>query len=138
MKLVFVLLVGTLGGQTPAKPLYERMGRYDAIAAIAGEYLKGVRGDPAFARFAGRGADSLRKARQLLQDQLCALAGGPCVYIGREMKTAHAGLGITAAEWEASRKHMAAALDSQNVPAREKQELLALLDAMKADFVEKP
>lgn len=34
-------------------------------------------------------------------DKLCELADGPCVYIGRPLKTAHAGLGITEAEWEA-------------------------------------
>src|SRR5690349_14373508 len=103
------LASGAVHGQDKST-LYERLGRYDGIATIADAYLKGVRGDPQFSRFSGRGADSLIRARQLLKDQLCALAGGPCVYIGRDMKTAHGGLAITDADWTVSRKHMAAAL----------------------------
>ncbi|MBI3472370.1 MAG: group 1 truncated hemoglobin [Candidatus Solibacter usitatus] len=123
--------------EKPAKSLYERVGRYDAIAAIADEYLKGARADPLFARFSGRGADSLRRARQLLKDQLCALSGGPCVYIGRDMRAAHGGLAITEAEWAASMKHLAAALEKLQVGAQERRELLALVDALKAEIVEK-
>ena len=61
-----------------AKTLYERVGRYEGIAAIVDAYLKGMRADPQLARFIGRGTDSLAKAKQLLKDQLCAMTGGPC------------------------------------------------------------
>ena len=104
-----------------AASLYERVGRYDGISAIAEEYLKGVRADPAFARFSGRGADSLRRAKQLLKDQLCSLSGGPCTYIGRDMKTAHSGLGITPELWEANMRYMGAALDKAKVVSRDVQ-----------------
>ncbi len=115
----------------PTKSLYERVGRYDAIAAIADEYLKGIRADPQFTRFTGRSADSLKRARQLLKDQLCALTGGPCVYVGREMETAHGGLAITGAEWAANRKHMSVALDKSNITGRDKEEFLALVESLK-------
>jgi hypothetical protein len=36
----------------------------------------------------GRSIDSNRRPRQFLVDQICALAGGPCFYTGRDMKTA--------------------------------------------------
>ncbi len=116
--------------------LYRRMGGYDVIATITDAYLKGVRGDPSFGRFAGRGADSLRRARQFLKDQFCAMAGGPCVYVGRDMKTVHGGLGITPAEWATSMRHLAAALDAIPVKAKERAEFLAMVDALKGDFVE--
>lgn len=115
----------------PTKTLYERVGRYDAIAAVADEYLKGIRADPQFTRFTGRSADSLKRARQLLKDQLCALTGGPCVYIGREMETAHGGLAITDAEWAANMKHMSAALDKNNITGRDKEEFLELVKSLK-------
>lgn len=117
--------------------LYQRVGRYDGIATIVDAYLKGVRADPQFARFSGRGTDSLARAKQLFKDQLCALTGGPCVYIGRDMKTAHGGLGITESDWAVSMKYMAAALDRSHVSGAEKEEFLALIDAMKPMFVEK-
>lgn len=124
--------------QEKATPtLYERVGRYDAIAAIADEYLKGIRADPQFVRFTGRGADSLKRARQLLKDQLCALTGGPCVYVGRDMKTAHGGLGITGSEWAANMKYMGAALDKLHVGGKDKTEFLALVDSLRPAIVEK-
>src|SRR6185295_16762254 len=104
MKTALLLSIVALAGgvawgqEKPSPSLYQRLGRYDGIAKIADEYLKGVRADPQFARFSGRGTDSLVRARQLLKDQLCALTGGPCTYIGREMEAAHGGLRITDAD----------------------------------------
>ena len=118
-------------------PLYERVGRYDGISAIADEYLRGIRSDPQFARFSGRSADSLRRAKQLLKDQLCALTGGPCTYIGRDMKMAHSGLGIDAEEWAVNMKYMAAALDKAKIAGKEKAEFLAIVDALKPEIAEK-
>src|SRR5439155_24258588 len=144
MRFVSLLLVIALAGgiaRTQSKPspsLYERLGRYDGIARIADEYLKGVRGDPQFARFSGRGADSLTRARQLLKDQLCAITGGPCVYIGRDMATAHGGLAITESEWSSSMKYMAAALDKAKVAGSDRSEFLALIDSLRPQIVQKP
>ena len=64
------------------------------------------------------------------------MAGGPCSYIGRPMEAAHAGLGVTAADWDALMEHVAAALDELRVPAREKQEFLGLFSEMRAEIVE--
>jgi hemoglobin len=71
-------------------------------------------------------------------DELCAVTGGPCVYIGRDMKTAHAGLGITGPDWDASVKHLVATLDKFNVPAKEKDDVLGLVSTLKKDIVEEP
>ena len=117
--------------------LYQRLGKYDVIAGIVDDFLTHVRSDPQFSRFSGRGQDSLKRARQLLVDQLCALSGGPCVYIGRDMKTAHAGLGITDADWEANMKHMTASIDKFKVPKKEKEELLAIVAGFRGNIVEK-
>jgi hemoglobin len=68
---------------------------------------------------------------------LCAATGGPCIYVGRDMKTAHKGLGITSAEWDAAVKHLAATLDEFKVPMKEKNEFLALASTLKTDIVEK-
>ena len=122
---------------TEGKTLYQRLGGYDAIAAITDEFLRRMRADPMFARFAGgRSLDSVRRGRELLVGQMCALSGGPCVYTGRDMKMSHGGLGITTAEWEASIRHAATALDHFNVPANEKQEFIALLEEYRHDIVE--
>ena len=133
VRLATILLAATLAvaQDRPTRSLYERVGRYDAIAAIADEYLKGIRADPQFTRFTGRSADSLKRARQLLKDQLCALTGGPCVYVGRDMETAHGGLAITDAEWAANMKYMSMALDKNSITGRDKEEFLALVESLK-------
>jgi hemoglobin len=76
--------------------------------------------------------------RQLVVDLLCQATGGPCVYIGRDMKTSHKGLGITGSDWDLSVKALVASLDKFKVPQKEKDELLAIASSLKADIVEKP
>src|SRR5262245_55623388 len=91
----FTLVVRRIMTQS-ATSLYQRMGGYDVIAAVIDDLFAILHGDPAFARFfGGRSEDSAIRSRQLLVDQMCALSGGPCHYIGRDMKTSHSGLGIT-------------------------------------------
>ena len=71
-----------------ATSLYQRIGGYDVIAAVIDDLFAILHSDPAFARFfGGRSNDSVVRSRQLLVDQMCALSGGPCNYIGRDMKT---------------------------------------------------
>ncbi len=122
----------------PQETLYRRLGGYDVIAAVIDDFLSRFRSDPKFARFGGgRSLDSQQRARQLLIDQICFLAGGPCVYIGRDMKTAHAGLGITEAEWQANMQHASAALEKYGVALKEKEEFLEIFQEYKNDIVEK-
>jgi len=60
------------------------------------------------------------------------------VYIGRDMKTAHAGLGVTEADWQTNLQHASAALEKYGVPLREREEFLAIFQKYKNDIVEKP
>ncbi len=117
--------------------LYHRLGGYDVIAAIVDDLFALLRADPRFSRFgAGRSLDSHKRARQLLVDQLAELAGGPCFYIGRDMKTSHAGLGITEAEWEINLAYSRDVLRKRGIGAREQEELIAIFERYKADIVE--
>ena len=119
--------------------LYKRLGGYDAIAAVVDDFVPRLAGDPQLSKFfIGHSKDSLGKIRQHVVEFLCNATGGPCVYIGRDMKTAHAGLGITAADWDISVKHLTATLDKLNVPAKEKGEVLAAVSGLKNDIAEKP
>jgi hemoglobin len=119
--------------------LYKRLGGYDALAAVTDDFLGRLSGDAQFAKFfAGHSTDSIKRIRQLIVDQLCNVTGGPCAYTGRDMKTSHAGLGITEKDWDTSVKFLVATLDKFNVPAKEKDEVLATVSTLKKDIVEKP
>ena len=120
------------------KSLYQRVGGYDALALVVDDFIKRLATDPKFAKFfSGFSVDSQKRLRQHILDQFCKAAGGPCEYIGRDMKTTHTGLGITQAEWEAAAKHLIAAMDNYKVPQKEKDELMAFVASQKKDIVEK-
>ena len=120
------------------KSLYQRLGGYDALAAVTDDFIGRLATDKQLGRFfVGHSEDSLKKVRQLVVDQLCAATGGPCVYIGRDMKTAHKGMGISEAEWNSAAMHLSATLDKFKVPQTEKNEVLAAVSTFKKDIVEK-
>lgn len=83
-----------------AETLYQRLGGYDAIAGFVDTAFPRVEAHPELRHlFRGHSQDSQLRQRQLIVDALCAAAGGPCIYIGREMSSVHVGLGITDAQW---------------------------------------
>jgi hemoglobin len=119
------------------RTLYDRLGGYDAIAAVASDLLPRLMADERLGRFwAHRGTDGIAREQQLLVDFLCAAAGGPMYYTGRDMKLSHAGMRITNADWAAFMGHVEATLDKFNLPPRERAEVLAFVESTHADIVE--
>lgn len=127
-------------GPAPAqeKTLYQRLGGYDTIAAIVDDIGSRLAGDSQMRRFfLGHSKDSLARQRQLVLDLICDLAGGPCIYIGRDLKTAHAGLGISPADWERTMSLLAETLSKVDVAQRERRDFMALIAGLQNDIVEK-
>lgn len=117
--------------------LYERLGGYDAIFAVASELLPRMQADAGLARFyQHRGEDGLKRSKQLLIDFLCSSAGGPVYYTGRDMKIAHQGMKISESDWSAFLQHLNATLDALHVPQPESDEVVALMQSTKPDIVE--
>ena len=125
LAIFWVTLCGSFVGVSSAQAqtsnagssLYKRLGGYDAIAAVTDDFLGRLATDKQMSRFfVGVSADSLRKLRQHVVDQLCEASGGPCYYFGRSMKTVHAGLGITESDWQLTVKHLNATLDKSKSP----------------------
>ena len=138
LSLATLMSASAQDGQMQMKrSLYERLGGYNAVAAVVDDFVGRLVTDKQFERFfAGHSTDSKKRIRQHIVDQLCAAAGGPCVYTGRTMKDSHTGLGITEAEWDAAAKHLVASLDKFKVPEPEKKDLLAFVTSLKGDIVE--
>ncbi|MBL6935257.1 MAG: group 1 truncated hemoglobin [Alphaproteobacteria bacterium] len=119
------------------KTLYERLGGYDAITAVANDILPRLQGDDLLGRFwQNRGEDGIAREKQLLIDFLSSSAGGPLYYTGRDMKISHQGMGISENDWSRFIGHIEASLDSFNLPPQERGEVLAFIDSTKADIVE--
>ena len=80
---------------------------------------------------------NLKRLREKLNEQICALSNGPCQYSGDSMKDVHGGLDITDAEFNGLVENLTTALNANGVGLREKNELLKLLAPMKRDVVTK-
>lgn len=119
------------------KTLYERLGGYDAISAVTNDLLSRLQADSQLARFwQHRGADGLRREKQLLIDFLCSSAGGPLYYTGREMKLSHQGMNISESDWAVFLGHLNATLEAFQVPSVERDEVVAFVQSTKPDIVE--
>ena len=118
------------------KTLYERLGGKDAITAVVDDFVGRVAADNRINGFFAKA--NVPRLKMMLVDQICEASGGPCKYTGRDMKTAHRGMGITDAAFDALVGDLVATLDKFKVGEREKQELLSTLGPMRKDIVEKP
>jgi hemoglobin len=118
------------------KTLYLRLGGYDVIAAIVDEFSQNFAADPRMVRFvSGMNLERRKRNRQLTVDYLSAATGGPALYLGQDMKTAHVGLEISGAEWQIAMDHVERAMAKLKVPIRESKELMAVFAAPKNDIV---
>ena len=78
-----------------------------AISAVANNLLPRLMADQLLGRFwNNRGDDGIAREKQLLIDFLCASAGGPMYYTGRDMKLVHKGMRISEADWQAFLGHL--------------------------------
>ena len=115
------------------KSLYDRLGGKDAITAVVDDFVGNVAADKRINGYFAK-ADIPRLKRNLV-DQICSATGGPCVYTGKDMKTAHKGMGIADADFNALVEDLVKALNKFNVPAKEQGELLGILGPLKPQIV---
>jgi hemoglobin len=119
------------------KSLYERLGGYDAISALATDLLGRLRKDPQLGRFwAHRGDDGIRRELQLLVEFLCSSAGGPVYYSGRDVLLIHRGMRISESDWKVFLGHAAATLEKFHVPATEQRDFVDFVQNLKKEIVE--
>ncbi|HEV8362793.1 MAG TPA: group 1 truncated hemoglobin [Gemmatimonadaceae bacterium] len=123
-----------------ASTLYDRLGGRDAIVAVVDSFVARVAADSRInGFFKATASDPTRLAafKGKLVDQICQATGGPCTYTGKDMKTAHAGMKITSAHFDALVEDLAATLKAFNVAQADQDALLGALAPMKVDIVTK-
>jgi hemoglobin len=139
LALTAVLGLGTYTA-TAADSVYKSLGGKKAITAVVDDFVGRVAADNRInGFFKATAADPARlmKFKQNLVDQICQATGGPCKYMGKDMKTAHAGMGISSADFSALVEDLVATLDKFHVKEADKSALLGALGPMKSDIVEK-
>jgi hemoglobin len=142
MLLIFTVIVSVssvpLFGESKEKSLYDRLGKKKAITAVVDEFVARAAGDARINKyFAATAADParLKQFKMHLVDQICMASGGPCTYKGKDMKTAHMGMGITGADFTALVEDLSGALDTFNVGQHEKDQLLGALAPLKSEII---
>ena len=124
------------GTAATEKSLYDRLGGKTAITAVVDDFVGRVAADT---RINGKFANAnIPRLKSMLVDRICQASGGPCTYTGRDMKSTHAGMGVSSSDFDALVGDLVATLNKFKVPEREKNELLGALGPMKGDIVEKP
>lgn len=124
--------------QEDGASLYQRMGGYDVVAAVVDDFFARMGEDPLLAPLlAGVASEEAGRVRQHFVDFFCQHAGGPCVYHGRDMGSAHAGLAIGDRHFEATMGHLADALEAQGVGRAEQEEVLGMVRPFKDAIVQR-
>jgi hemoglobin len=120
------------------KSLYARLGGYDAIAAVVDDLLPRLREDSLLSRFwtSPRSIDTNNRERQLAIDYIAAAAGGPTIYLGRDMKLAHKGMGVGKADYAAFMRCLSVTLDTFEVPEPERGEVVAFALSLEPEIAE--
>lgn len=125
--------------------LYVRLGGVNAISAVVDKFIGYVAADPNMVRTftpllndvqAGNTA-RLTSLRNNLIDQIGEASGGPQMYKGKDMVTAHKGMNITETEFNSLVGNLVKALNDFSVPSTEQNELLGVLGGLKGQIVGK-
>jgi hemoglobin len=119
--------------------LYKRLGGHTAVEKVVDDFVDAVVADdkirPGHKKHFMEG--DVAGLKRKLVEQIGEATGGPDRYTGKNMKDAHKGLDITNADFDALVADLVKALDKNHVPAKEQDELKALLGPLRADVVER-
>ena len=126
-------------GSPASKSLYDRLGGAYPIAVVVDDFIERLLVNETL-----NANPAIKEARQRVPAQglkfhvttlVCQVTGGPCKYVGRDMRSSHADLHISAREWQAMLADFNKTLDKFNVPATEKNELVAIVNSTKSEIV---
>lgn len=144
--LTVLLMTGSIGAlaqdEAPAASLFDRLGGLMPLSVVVSDFIDVVVTDSMLN--ANPAVDASRKVvpapylKYRVTAMVCEATGGPCTYQGRDMKSAHAHLNITAAEWDQMVMLFKEVLAKHQVPETETQELLDIVGSTRADIVATP
>ena len=130
-----LVMAAAVGAQTaPADPaLYRTFGEQPGLVKLVDDFMVRLLADP---RTGPHFKETNQKhIKEQLVDQFCQVTGGPCVYKGADMKSAHADLDIRKRDFNALVEVLQQAMDAQSIAFPAQNQLLAQLAFMHRDIV---
>jgi hemoglobin len=118
-----------IAGDGVYKAFHEQAG----IQRIIDDFIVRVTTDPRIMRRFTNA--NLPRLNLLLVQQVCYLTGGPCTYTGRDMRTAHASMGLHNDDFNALAEDLQLSMDREGVAFTAQNQLLAKLAPMQHQIV---
>lgn len=113
--------------------LYQALGAKPGLEALMAVFVPALKADSRIGSFfKDTKADYLQ---QQLVDQVCMVSGGPCVYKGADMKSAHATMEITKAQFNALVEVLQVSMDTRGIAFATQNKLLERLAFMHRDVI---
>lgn len=131
LTLAWAGLAGTAHAQS--SELYRNFGEKPGLIKLMDDFMVRLLADPRTGPHF-KPANQQRVKEQLV-DQFCQVMGGPCIYKGADMKSSHANLDITKADFNALVEVLQHTMDAQGIPFREQNKLLARLAPIHRDTI---
>ncbi len=115
--------------------LFQQFGGKEGISKIIDDFLVVWQADP---RISGKLQEAdVDRLGALLKEQINQLTGGPAVYSGKDMKTAHEKMGLRNMDFNALAEDLQTAMEKNGVASRAQNKLLAKLAPMEHQIVTK-
>ncbi len=129
------LLSATAFAQTAPQndQLYKAFGEKAGLVTLMDDFMVRLLADPRTGPHFK--PSNQQRVKEQLVDQLCQLSGGPCVYKGADMKSAHANLDIKKSDFNALVEVLQQSMDARGIPFRTQNQMLALLAPMHRDTI---
>ena len=115
--------------------LYQRLGEEPGLRKIVNDVLDKNLDNPRIGHYFEK--VDMPKLKQLVFEFFSMGIGGPHLYTGRDMRTAHTGMNISDEDFESANEDTLLALDENGVGSAEKNEVIAILNSMRADVIRK-
>ena len=130
-----LLMSGASFAQTASQndQLYKAFGEKAGLVMLMDDFMVRLLADPRTGPHFK--PSNQQRVKEQLVDQLCALGGGPCVYKGADMKSAHANLDIKKSDFNALVEVLQQSMDAKGIPFRTQNQMLALLAPMHRDTI---
>lgn len=113
--------------------LYMALGQKEGLTKLTDDFVNRLKVD---ARLAPAFKDTNAKNLKLmLMQQFCKVSGGPCVYEGADMKSAHANMDITKTDFNALVEVLQQSMDANGIAFTTQNQLLARLAPMHRDVI---
>ena len=116
-------------------PLVKAFGGREGIRRIAERTVDLSEADPRIAAIFE--SHDMVRLKRTLSEQFCFLLGAGCDYTGRDMRAAHAEMGVTKADMNALVENLQVAMREADVPFAAQNRLLAKLAPMSRDVIER-